>query len=338
MGPHGIMTVGARAARVVLGVSMSMIVSMLAGLVLAGSAQAQSPTAQAAPTQEAPSAQTDAELGDIDVTGYRSVREQAEAFVEEVAEAPRGRGLARWDREVCVGAAYMSPRYAQFMIDRVAAHALELGLEVGGPDCRPNIMIVASADPDRLARELVEDDPYAYRPSMGPTDLGRRALSEFQTTDAPVRWWHVSLPVMKDSGEIAVRLRGEDARFVNVHDASRLRSNVREDLARVLIVIDANRIPEVQFGALSDYVAMVALAQIDPDVDPAGWDTVLNLFNPDKGVEGLTDWDRDYLKALYEAPRDRAWSRAQTDAIASDLARSVADDQEPAERNPAEIE
>jgi len=252
-----------------------------------------------------------AELGDVEVTARR-LQEQVQSFINEVAAPPRGRNLARWDRSICVGVSNMNARYAQVMIDRIAHTAVDVGLDVEDPGCKPDIMIVAAADAEALAKALVADDPHGFRPARGSTDLGSAALDRFQNTDAPVRWWHVSLPVSVDTGQLAIRLDGEEPPQVAVRDASRLRANIRDDLARVIVIIDVNRVGVVGFGALSDYVAMVALAQVEPDADTSSYDSVLNLFS--EGADrtaGLTQWDRDYLRSLYTARRDRARSTEQ---------------------------
>lgn len=278
---------------------------------------ARTPSAVASAPQAAVEVQQPTvDLGTVDVTAQRPQEDRTAAFIEEVAAPPRGRGLGRWDRAICVGAANMTGRYAQFMIDRVSTVALDLGLEIGEPGCRPNIMIAAAADADELAVALVRDDPGGFRPALNQTDQGSRALNLFQTTDAPVRWWHVSLPVTVDTGDVAVHLIGEEAPTVRVRDVSRLRGNVRDDLVRVIIIIDTNRISGVSYGALSDYVALVALAQIEPSADTSAWPSILNLFGSDDPPTGLTDWDRDYLQSLYAANRDRARPTQQAREIA----------------------
>ena len=221
----------------------------------------------------------------------------------------------------------MEGRYARFMIDRIASVAAEIGVESGSPGCEPNIMIIAANDAEPLARAMVSDDPHGFRPANGISDLGSAALERFQATEAPVRWWHVSLTVVADSGEIAISLDGDIAQSrgggfsaggapvplaVAVRDPSRLRANTREDLARVTIIIDTGKVGRIGFGALSEYVAMVALAQIAMDADTSGYETVLNLFSEDADrTSGLTRWDRDYLSALYSARQDRARSLQQ---------------------------
>lgn len=301
---------------------------LIASLAAAAAVALPQEAAQTPPAPERPEAANgqDADLGEVLVTGQRPIEDRAAAFVEEVAVAPPGRGLARWDRAICVGAANLSGPYAHYMIDRVSAVAADLGLEIGEPGCRPNIMIAGAADADELAAALVRDDPNGFRPAVNHTDLGRRALELFQTTDAPVRWWHVSLPVSVDTGDVAVRLNGEkDPPVVRVRDASRLRSNVRDDLARVVIILDTSRIGRISYAALSDYVALVALAQVDPTADSSAWPSVLNLFAAAEPPAGLTDWDRDYLQALYGANRDRARSSQQAREIVRGMVDAHAD-------------
>ena len=288
---------------------------------LAASAAVLSPAALSA--QEADQAEPEpTEVAPVTIEGQR-LADQVRDFVGEVAEAPRGRQLARWDGTVCVGAVNMDARYGQFMIDRVMETALSVGIESGEPGCTPDVLIIATGDGDRLARELVDDSPSGFRPARGGTDFGSAALRRFQSSGAPVRWWHVSMPVSVDTGDVAVRLDGEDAPSLRVRGASRLASNVRDDLKRVVIILDVSQIGVIPFGALSDYVAMAALAQIDPEADTSAYPTVLNLFaDRAAGVEApeaLTDWDRDYLRGLYTAPEGRARATQQERAIAGEI-------------------
>jgi hypothetical protein len=259
-------------------------------------------------------------VDEIVVVGRRP-EDAAQVFVEQIARAPRGQRLARWDREICIGAANLDPRYAQFMIDRVATRAAALGLEIEGPGCRPDVLIIGAANADALASGLVDEHPQAFRPSQNGTDFGSAALRDFRTSDAPVRWWHVSLPVSIDTGEAAIAVDGEDPPQVAVREVSRMRSNVREDLRQVIVILDTARIGRVEFGALSDYVAMVALAQIDPRADIGGYPTILDLFgSPPERPTGFTVWDEAYLRGLYEAPRDRARVSQQHRLISREMA------------------
>lgn len=256
------------------------------------------------------------ELDGVDVVGQRDIRERTTEFVNQISAPPRRQGLARWDREVCVGVANMPRAVSQRMIDRVASVAMEVGLRIGEPGCRADILIIATPEPDSLASEMVAADPSGFRPSFSSTDLGSRALERFKQSDAPVRWWQVSLPVSADTGTVAVQLRGDDAPpQISSPSMSRLRSGIRYDLARVVIIIDTHRLGQASFSALSDYVAMVALAQIDLAADVGPYPTVLNLFSDTPSEMGLTDWDLGYLRSLYAAQRNHALPRGQLNQV-----------------------
>jgi hypothetical protein len=286
-----------------------------------------------APQVSAPQQPPSTELEDVEVRGRR-LEPQVQSFIDEVAAPPRGRGLARWDRSICVGVANMNGRYAQFMIDRIATAAVSVGLDIKAPGCRPDIMIVAASNGQELATTLVNDNPNGFRPSRSNTDMGQAALDRFKTTDAAVRWWHVSLPVSADTGDVAVHIDGEGPPVVAVRSASRLRSNIRDDLARVMIIIDVSKTGQINFGALSDYVAMVALAQVQADADTREYDSILNLFSAGERPNGMTQWDKDYLASLYTANRDRARPSQQARDIVRGMVgerdtRQQAQDQQP---------
>ncbi|MBJ7317261.1 MAG: hypothetical protein JHC96_00550 [Brevundimonas sp.] len=270
---------------------------------------------QAAPQPPQPST---AELEAIIVEGRR-IEEAARAYIEEVGEPPRGTRLARWNRPVCISMSNMQPRFAQFVIDRIAANALDAGADVGEPGCKPNVIILATTDGPALAKKLVKEVGLGFRPAINHTNLDRDALSDFQNSDAPVRWWNVVMPVTTDTGDVAITLRGEDPRQVTVRDGSRLRSNIRYDMAWTIVIIDMTKTGGAPFGTLADYVSMVSLAQIDPDADLSGQSTVMNLFRNPVEVDGLSQWDKDYLAALYAAPSDRVNGDRQEAAVAHSL-------------------
>lgn len=269
-------------------------------------------------------AQSQPEPGPTEVEGVtieaNSLREAVASFVAEVGAAPRGQNLARWDGRVCVGVMNMTPRYAQLLADHVSAVGLAVGLDVGEPGCQPNVLILADSNGDALASRMAADHPLAFRPDIDNSNRGRAALSRFRTSGAPVRWWHVTQTVSSDTGESA-----EGGATVRVRGASRLRGNVREDMHHVIIILDTSRIGSVTFASLADYVAMIALAQVDDQAETASYDSILNLFAGGVSRNGLrmTQWDLDYLRGLYSAPPDALRPSRQEREIAGEILNSA---------------
>lgn len=288
---------------------------------------------QAGPAPQDPPAPSTApvQLEDVEVTGS-TLDSLIRSFVNEVAAPNPRRGLARWEDRVCVGVANLRTEPAQYIVDRVSTVAEDVGLTPGAPGCTANIMIVASDDPAGLARELVDERGRAFRLGGTGMDRGGSALRAFVASDAPVRWWQVSIPVDADTGLRAVRIPGECnppcqavtdfAPVIGVFAASRLSTQIVDNLTRTIVILDIDQIDKVSIVQLADYVAMVSLAQIDPDADTSRYASVLNVFEQPDTAEGLTDWDRAYLTGLYGAARNRANLRANRAEVADSIHRA----------------
>lgn len=322
---------------------------MLAVIALAAALNGTAPV-QEAPQDPAPAAPQAREqapapqsgtirLEDV-VVERRRLEEAVEAFVDEVAAPVRRRGLARWHDGVCVGVANLQPEVATYIVDRVSDVARDLGLRAGGPGCHPSIIIVATTDASAFTERFIAQRPRLFRTGAAGTDRGGDALEAFKNTDRPVRWWNVSLPVDGETGAAAVRMPGfvrdaaagdgsamSYAPHTMVDRASRMSSQYRQDLKRTFVIIDVDRLQGVSLAQLSDYIAMVTMAQIDPDADTSRYETILNLFGPAPQTEGLTGWDRAYLDGLYENEWYRINARSQVRAVSDTISREYRDGQ-----------
>ena len=298
--------------------SWALIAAMLSTFVSPRDALPQSPP----PPQDPPEAT--ATLEDVVVEG-RALEEMVREFVGEVGAPAGRRGLARWHDRLCVGVVNVRPDLGQAVADRVSRVALDLGLDIGRPGCKANAFIVFTADGAALADAMVEESRRAFRIGVGGLDRGSAALEDFRTADRPVRWWQISLPVNADTGQRAVRLPGDEgAPQINMFSASRLTTQIRDDLKKAMIIVDVDRLGEVNLAQLADYLAFVVLVQVDPDADTAAYDTILNLFDAPAGVDGLTEWDASYLTSLYEvqdSPVLRRNPRGQPSVVAADMFR-----------------
>jgi hypothetical protein len=244
-----------------------------------------------------------------------------EAFVATVADETGSKRLGRWDRKVCPGVMGVRPQYAQILIDRIAASAVEIGLEVGEPGCKPNMLILGTAESDKLTKELVKEYPDAFAKYDDGIRASKKSFEAFMASKAPVRWWHVTRRTTADGQQYS---KGDQVR---VREVGRLRTGSREDFDRVIIVMDVTRMGRLRISSLADYIAMVALAQVDPKAEITGVSSVLNLFTDRAaGVEpvaGMTEWDKAYLKGLYGATRDARRGADQQEDITRSMAKDL---------------
>lgn len=301
---------------------------VLAALALQVAAQPSSPPPQQPAT----------EVEGVDVRGRRPLTEaeqrKAESeFVRELSAPTRRERLARWDRALCVGVAGLPATEGGYIVDRIAQEALAVGLDVGQPGCRSNALILFTSDAERAARDLRAKHPtfFTGRPGRGGDTLesggGGQRFGEFLRSQRPVRWWHVAKLTGSDGRPLgATEVPPGSGYFVPVNEttgSSRLASLWREDLSRAVVIVDAKSMRGVSYEALASYLAMVTLAQLDPEADPRGLESIMTLFaDRDAGrtaPETLTAADRAYLKGLYASADDARNLNAQQGAIRRSL-------------------
>ena len=258
------------------------------------------------------------------VVEARRLEELTREFVDEVSAPARRRGLARWRNGVCVGVTGIRQDIAQALADHVSRVALDYGLRPGDPGCRANVLIVFAEDGQALADEMVERRRRVFHLGVGGLDRGNVALADFRESDRPVRWWHVSVPVNAETGDVAIRMPGDDPdRPIRVKNEGRVNRGrlIRDELNKVIIVVDGEKVAGVGLPQLGDYLSMVALAQVDPDGETSGFATILNLFDDPDGSPGLTGWDRAYLDGLYSSWPWRIRANDQTYQVLRNLRR-----------------
>lgn len=274
------------------------------------------------PSQEPP----ETPVEEIFVEG-RSLEVVAAQFVEEVAAPARARGLARWDGLVCIGVVNFEAEAAHLIIDRMSDVARDLGLELGQPGCEPNLVVVGTTDGRGVADAMVRRHrKQFFRFGYSRSNAGSGALERFRTSDEPVRWWHVSLPIVVTTGEVAVRLPGRGSWSPPAGCTSRrhgldFRSCdlITDRLMRLVIVVDVDSLPALTYAQFADYLTMIGLAQIDDQGDWGPFDTVLNVMEDPAGVSGLTTWDLAYLQSLYSGEDERISPRDQAERLVTRL-------------------
>lgn len=302
-------------------------VALFVGQTVGSAAHAQAP----APSSEE----------EIVVTGER-LRQMVWDFIGDVSVASsREDQLARWDQRICAGVVGLTRRQGAFIADRIGQRAHAVGLPVGEPGCRANVLVLVTSEAEELARALAERERYLMA-NYGRQDhletRGAEALEDFVSTPRPVRWWHVAQTETVDgrvlrntqpwgrmTGPRSAEIRSVEVVRTTVSDFGRMNRPTHQAFRNVVIIVDAQRAGDRRLDQLADYLAMAALAQIDPSADVSAYPSILNLFAEAPGAAELTAWDLAYLEGLYKARQNATSSRAQQRQIRQEMIEELSD-------------
>ncbi|HEX4848165.1 MAG TPA: hypothetical protein VFV30_08470 [Novosphingobium sp.] len=262
---------------------------------------------------------------DIVVQGQALRPEEAEAralaYVQALGVASSNKPAARWIDPVCPKVTGIAdPKIASRVIARIRKIAADIGARVDRAGCRGNLMVAFADDGADLARRIGAANPRLM--GQVPTDWRGQLVSG----TAPVRWWYsfsirgadgkppttATLPwfsVELDGGNNAIAANvdvgNESGGGYNIATRSSLIStNSKRAITSATVVVDVRQAEGKDLAAITDYAALVGLAEIRFVPSPAP-DTVLGLFEPASAPRGLTDQDQALLKSLYSLPLDR---------------------------------
>lgn len=258
------------------------------------------------------------------VTGQapKAVRErQLQAFVKRVPATNNGEALARWVAPICPVVAGMTREQGEYVLLRLFQVARAAGAPViGGGRCTANVYIVATADPEGLAKAWARRSPATFTDGKAPE------IRDFEETNRPVRAWYdtrIDRSMTMGNSPFA-NLPGMGDKKVIPHAVdTRLLTNSPYALSAAIVVVDSTRVAGIKVGALADYLALTVLAQLKPQADAGTAPSILSLFSTPAGSdppEGLTAWDTAFLYALYHTDLE---DLHQASAIAASMERQL---------------
>ncbi|MBJ7439532.1 MAG: hypothetical protein JHD35_10970 [Sphingopyxis sp.] len=242
-------------------------------------------------------AQTDAP---IVVIGQRDIEQQIESFVGALTPAsPRGQ-IARFETTACPGAFGMADAQRTAVQDRIRAVAKGVGLDVAAPDCKPNLVVIVTADKAAFLKALGKDHGYMFG-DRTPTQV-RKILAE----PGPSTAWQIQTMVNAD-GRVIVN-EGDMPVNRTTRNPSRITAAARPAFMAAIVVVESKALDGLTTTQLADYAAMRALARIEPArIDTAAPATILRILDasPESEVPvTLTQWDFSFLKGLYSSPNN----------------------------------
>ncbi|OAI44334.1 hypothetical protein AYO42_00885 [Rhizomicrobium sp. SCGC AG-212-E05] len=272
----------------------------------------------------------------VTVTGAREAA--ISKFISSRAAATRMTGkIARWRVPICPVVYGIPQAYADFTIRQVR----EVGTSIGAPvdadeNCRGNIQIVFTTAP----QALLDNIRLKYRYYLGyhdntrqadamtrlkrpihafytttTTDMrGNRQLDSSRTTGIKIDLPGVVMggggnPLPSGGQMVTLNLPGASAMSVT---GSRFMSDgLSSDFANIVMVVDSEKVKDLDMGALSDNIAMLALSQpLDFDICQ-DLPSIANLMispacHPANTPTALSVHDLAYLQGLYKSQIDGA--------------------------------
>jgi hypothetical protein len=200
-------------------------------------------------------------------------------FVFGIADVPDyGDWPPIWFAPVCPLVTGLRHEQDEFVLSRVSEIARAAGTPLGGQKCHPNLYIFVTAHPRELLRTIVSRRYLVFFGHAAPSQV-----DQFINRPGAVKVWHNTF-----QGAFGV--------------------------APVSVVVDGTRLDGVSEKQLADYVGMVSLAEIKSSAHFGEANTILKLFDgpPEAAPEGLSDWDRAFLKIVYHREQTLANKRAWT--------------------------
>jgi hypothetical protein len=263
----------------------------------------------------------------VTVTGLKDIEAAVGKFVGAMTAPTRAAGkIARWKDGVCPLAVGVRPEIANLLTRRIREVAAQAGAPVNNREaCPHNIEIIFTTAPQVLLDNIRVMHPIL----LGTFDNSAQA-ENLATMRSPIQSWYITATVdlhgqvQVDGGRkggVSMTMAIPQAGFggpatgapdmitMNMPDAgaasvsgTRLGDGVSSAITNVVIVADTSKLVNRDAVVLADYIAMLALAQIQPPTGCQALPSILNLLVPDcsRTASALTPGDLAFLQALYK--------------------------------------
>lgn len=291
--------------------------------------------------QPASSAQVDA-VDNVIVTAPRLRPEKAlDNFI--IAHARPSAALdkiARWRSGICPVTIGLPSKFNRYVTERIVRVAMTTGapLDTNEP-CRPNIIVLATAEPQALLDFIRAKRPgllgFHYAPQRERLSKMRLPIQAWYSTatedmrglvtaDLPTQTF-VDVPPFSEFGMLASG-GGGGSFGPRASSSSRLGDGLKSQFTTALLIVDTSKIAGQEIGPLSDYIAMLALSQGQYYDVCQDTPTITNLMAsgcaPEMKPAALTDIDVTYLRGLYKMDAGASY-RGQRASIAFQMKKAL---------------
>ncbi|HEY3951403.1 hypothetical protein [Phenylobacterium sp.] len=305
----------------------AILAGLTASLLSAGAAWASAPAQSPTPSANAPpTAEAGTTVEGLTVIAPKAEQEKLPTLVEHFVQAHSAESrigqLSRWGGPVCPQTSGLPPAFDAYVSARVKLVAAGVGAPVDKhPNrnfpCKANLLIVFTTEPQKLM-----DDVRRHHPKMLGFHYAAQA-ERLARMEHPFQAWYMT--GTKTEGG----LPEPDDEFRPTPGGtagSRLSVRLESQIMAVLVVVDASKIVGHQIGAISDDVAMLALAHGTAPKGCSELPTIVDFLNPDcpagPDPAGLSTYDVAYLKGLYST-NPELFAHAQQSEIGSHILHEV---------------
>jgi hypothetical protein len=266
-------------------------------------------------------------------------------FVDQIA-APENNaeGLARWGKpSVCPLVSGLPRQDGEFILERMSEVARAAGVPLAEEQCRPNLYVLVTQQPEDLLRGMEKRNrrfTFGFdRSFYPPMEMPATIVDEFIRTPRPIRVWYTAdekdawgaplaycpaWQVLPQCDE--AHPAGCSQEFYRCGRAIAGGSHLVFDsiwtFSRVFVIVDRTQLKGVTLTQLADYIALSAFAKLKANARLGEAPTILTLFSrpPGTAPPGMSDWDRNFLKSLYDTEQK---SRLQRSQIAHQMVREI---------------
>jgi hypothetical protein len=246
-------------------------------------------------------------MDNITIEARKRLQQEASHYVRSVVVHYMYTSLVRWNTPVCPLVAGLPKDRGEFILWRISQVASAAHVPLAGEHCNANMFVIVTPVPDELLERWWRKNPRLY-----DTHSGMGHVNDFLHDKHPIRSWYnasftdaAGAPVTSDSVLASLGGGMGTSIFMGVPEsreyrATRLQYNAVQSLSSVIIMVDERRIADFNLAQVGDYVALLGLAEIQPDAALGDTPSILRLFrHPDSLPPGLSAWDEALLYGLY---------------------------------------
>jgi len=278
---------------------------------------------------------SDNHIDTVDVTAPKVPLDQAvHSFVNSYVHPTETAGkIARWTSKIplCPDAVGLSPALNVFVVERIRTVASMVGAPTNlTSPCNDNVVVWFTQHPQDIIDYIAKNN----EDLLGYHEISQK--KKLATMSYPIQAWYETATRDNNGGlhtdrawqdpECTVAMQELDSAIIAYGTGvyatqpfllqrvlqtcggasvtgNRVLDGLRGEIGEVTILVDTNKIIGMPLGAVSDYIAMLALSQTKAFLTCQTLTSITNLMTPNceaQKAQTLTEADIAYLKAIYK--------------------------------------